>query len=73
MRPENSPLKTVVGQTAHFLVTIDSVNSVPWKSVNWYRIGGTSAFFSDARNVSGNTRIKSIAYNFRVRLRVQMG
>ena len=40
VRPENSPLKTVVGQTAHFLVTIDSVTSVPWKSVDWYKIGG---------------------------------
>jgi len=40
IRPENSPLKTVVGQTAHFLVTIDSVQSVPWKSIDWYRISG---------------------------------
>ena len=39
VRPENSPLKTVVGQTAHFLVKIDSIQSVPWKSVEWYRVG----------------------------------
>ena len=38
---ENTPLKTVVNQNAHFLVSItSSTGSVPWKTIDWYKLNG---------------------------------
>lgn len=39
--PDNSPLKTVVGQNAHFFVSISSLTNVPWKEVNWFKLNGS--------------------------------
>merc|ERR1711935_853809 len=36
--PDNSPLKTVTGQNAHFYVSFSSITNVPWKEVSWYRL-----------------------------------
>ena len=49
--PDNSPLKTVVGQNAHFFVSISSLTNVPWKEVNWFKLNGRS--FSDFNRVYG--------------------
>ena len=38
LTPDNSPLKTIVGQNAHFFVSISSRTNVPWKEVAWYRL-----------------------------------
>eukprot|EP00116_Pleurobrachia_bachei_P004915 sb/3465177/ len=66
---ENSPLKTVINQNAHFLVSItSSTGSVPWKTINWYKLNGAG---KRVKKLTPPDNVKYATPNYRRKLTIR--